>query len=103
LKPEQRGRRLGRRALLAFRALGLATVCAEVALAPLAARLFGRISVAGLGLNFVAIPLMSAIQIAGLAAVVSAGLSASVASMCGWGAHVSTSALPRSAGVWGVV
>jgi competence protein ComEC len=99
LKPEQRWHRLGRTALLALRALGLATLCAEVALAPLGARLFGRISVAGLALNFVAVPLMSAIQIAGLATVASASLSASVASMCGWVAHVSTAALLRSAGL----
>jgi competence protein ComEC len=99
LNPEQRWRRHARAALLTARALGLATLYAEAALAPLGARLFGRISVAGLALNFVAIPLMSAIQIAGLAAVVSAGLSASVASVCGWVAHVSTSALLRSAGL----
>jgi competence protein ComEC len=43
-----------------------ATVCAEVALAPVSATLFGRLSFAGLFLNFAAIPLMTVIQIAGL-------------------------------------
>ena len=36
-----------------------ATVCAEIALAPVAATLFGRVSFAGFVLNFAAIPLMT--------------------------------------------
>jgi competence protein ComEC len=43
-----------------------ATICAEVALAPISATLFGRVSFAGLFLNFAAIPLMTVIQIGGL-------------------------------------
>ena len=43
-----------------------ATVCAELALAPVAATLFGRVSFAGFVLNFAAIPLMSVVQIGGL-------------------------------------
>jgi competence protein ComEC len=86
-------RRVGWNTLLALRALGVATLCAEAALAPVGARLFGRISVAGLVLNFVAIPLMSVIQLAGLAAVVCASLSMSAASACGWVASVATWAL----------
>ncbi len=43
-----------------------ATICAEVALAPVSATLFGRVSFAGLFLNFIAIPLMTVIQIGGL-------------------------------------
>ena len=50
-------------ALLAMLA---ATVCAELALAPVAATLFGRVTFAGLVLNFAAIPLMSVVQIGGL-------------------------------------
>jgi competence protein ComEC len=96
IRRERRWRRVGT-ILLALRALGVATLCAEVALAPVGARLFGRISVAGLVLNFVAIPLMSVIQVAGLAAVVCAAASASAAAVCGWLASVSTSALIRSA------
>ena len=99
IRGEPRWRRVGRTLLHALRALGAATLCAEVALAPVGARLFGRISVAGLVLNFVAIPLMSVIQVAGLAAVVCARASASAAMACGWVANVSTSALIRSAGL----
>jgi competence protein ComEC len=86
-----------RHLLLAAAGLCAATICAEIALAPIAARLFGRISVAGLLLNFLAIPLMSIIQVAGLAAVVSAGLSSSVGLMFGWIAHIGTRALLGSA------
>ncbi|CAN5777630.1 DNA internalization-related competence protein ComEC/Rec2 [soil metagenome] len=44
--------------------LGLlaATLCAEIALAPIAAVLFSRITAAGLALNFAAIPLMTVVQ-----------------------------------------
>ena len=78
-------------------ALCAATICAEIALAPIGARLFGRVSVAGLLLNFAAIPLMSIIQVAGLAAVALAFVSDGAARACGWIAHAGTSALIRSA------
>jgi competence protein ComEC len=87
----------GRRVLAAAAALGVATICAEIALAPIGARLFGRVSVAGLLLNFLAIPLMSIIQVAGLAAVGVAVISATAARACGWIAHIGTAALVRSA------
>ena len=83
--------------LNAARVLGAATICAEIALAPVGARLFGRVSFAGLLLNFAAIPLMSVIQIAGLAAVAFGMVSTAAASLCGWVAHVATVALLRSA------
>ena len=79
--------------------LGAATICAELALAPVGARLFGRISVAGLALNFIAIPLMSLIQVAGMATVAMAPISTLVAAGIGWIAHVSTVALIWSAGL----
>lgn len=44
-----------------------ASVAADVALLPLAASLFSRVTVAGLALNFVAIPLMTLVQCASLA------------------------------------
>ena len=53
-----------RRALLAVLA---ATICAELALLPIGASLFGRVTFAGLLLNFAAIPLMTAVQLAGAA------------------------------------
>lgn len=79
------------------RTLGAATVCAEIALAPVAARLFGRVSFAGLLLNFAAIPLMSVIETAGLAAVLLAAIWRVPALACGWIAHIATAALLRSA------
>ena len=86
-----------RTAVSAARALGAATICAEIALAPVGAALFGRISLAGLLLNFIAIPLMSVIQVAGLAAVIAAGVSPTLAAGCGGIAHAATAALVGSA------
>ena len=45
------------------------TVAAEAALLPISAMLFGRVTLAGLILNFVAIPLMSVLQAASMAAL----------------------------------
>jgi len=81
----------------AAKVLFAATACAELALAPVGARLFGRVSVAGLLLNFAAIPLMSIIQVAGLAAVAVSVLSAPLASAAGVVVHVATTGLLRSA------
>jgi competence protein ComEC len=89
-------RRAARAIGLAARGLGAATICAEIALAPAGARLFGRVSVAGLLLNFAAIPLMSIIQVAGLAAVAFAPVPI-LAPAAGWIAHTGTVALLRSA------
>jgi competence protein ComEC len=44
-----------------------ATICAEIALAPVAAAVFGRVTAAGLVLNFAAIPLMTITQLSALA------------------------------------
>jgi competence protein ComEC len=99
--PRQRGaspaRVILRRVLAEAAALSAATMCAEIALAPIGARLFGRVSVAGLLLNFAAIPLMSIIQVAGLVAIPLASLSSSAAVAVGWIAHIGTVALLRSA------
>jgi competence protein ComEC len=86
-----------RRILSEARTLCAATICAEIALAPVGARFFGRVSLAGLVLNFAAIPLMSVIQVAGLAAVAAAAVSIRLAIALGWIAHVGTAALMRSA------
>ena len=51
-----------------------ATVCAEIALAPVSASLFGRVTFAGLILNFVAIPLMTVVQLAGGAVLLSSAV-----------------------------
>ena len=94
---DDRIRGLWRTVLFAAGALGAATLCAEIALAPVGARLFGRISVAGLILNFIAIPVMSVIQVAGLTAVVAHAASGPAAAACGWVAHIGTVVLLRSA------
>jgi len=91
------GRRACRTLLLGARTLCAATICAEIALAPVSARFFGRVSAAGLVLNFAAIPLMSVIQIAGLLAVAVAAVSTAAAAAAGWVAHVATLALLGSA------
>jgi competence protein ComEC len=64
-RPRRAGARLLRTARGALVLLLVATLCAELALAPVGAALFGRITFAGLLLNFAAIPLMTIVQIAG--------------------------------------
>jgi competence protein ComEC len=96
-KEQTRLRRLLWQLRAAAVALIAATLCAEIALVPPSARLFGRLSAAGLILNFAAIPLMSIVQTAGLAAVAMWTVSARVASLAGWIAHVSTVLLLESA------
>jgi competence protein ComEC len=71
-----------RRVPLALIQMFAATSCAEMALAPISATLFGRVSFAGLFLNFVAIPLMAIIQVGGLM----------VAGMPAWADPISQSA-----------
>ena len=44
-------------------------LCAEIALLPIGAFVFSRVTFAGLIVNFAAIPLMTLVQIAGMAAV----------------------------------
>ena len=79
-------------------ALGLfaATICAELALFPIAAFHFSRVTVAGLGLNFAAIPLMSVTQLAGMAAVGLAPVNAVLAEGAGWIAHVAAAGIVES-------
>jgi len=84
-------------------ALGAATVCAEIAVLPLGALAFGRVTAAGLALNFVAIPLMAVVQIAGLALVSAdpllpplADLAARVADLCASAVMASTALLDHA-------
>ena len=59
-------------------ALLAASACAEIALLPIGAFVFSRVTFAGLIVNFAAIPLMTVVQIAGMAAVASdVGVAAS--------------------------
>ncbi len=65
--------------LAAATGLVAATLSAEIALLPISAEVFSRVSVGGLALNFVAIPAMSMVEIAGFAMV-------ACASWWAWGA-----------------
>ena len=74
-----------------------ATVCAEIALAPIGARLFGRVSFAGLLLNFLAIPLMALIQVSAMVTVGLAWISTPAALAAGWIVQAGTRLLLWSA------
>jgi competence protein ComEC len=77
-------RRVLRPLTLAIAGVAVATVCAEVALAPIGASLFSRITFAGLILNFAAIPLMTLVQCGSMALLVVAPASAPLADRLGW-------------------
>ena len=80
-----------------FATMLAATIAAEAALLPIAAFIFSRITVAGLALNFAAIPLMAVVQIAGMAVLPAAAVSPQLASALGWIAHLGAEGLVRSA------
>ncbi len=75
----------------------LASAAAELALLPMTAFFFGRITLAGLVLNFAAIPAMALAQIAGLLLVPVSLVSGTGASALGWIGAVAASALVQSA------
>jgi competence protein ComEC len=91
------GRRWGRRLGLAMLALLAATICAEIALAPVGATLFSRVPLAGLLLNFAAIPLMTLVQVSGLAVVITASWWDAAANAAGLVAHLAAAGLLGSA------
>lgn len=91
-------RLLATKAWAAVAGLFIATLCAEIALAPASAVLFSRITVAGLLLNFAAIPLMTVVQAAAMATLAAAPMSDRLASGCGYVAHIASTGLVRSAG-----
>lgn len=70
---------------LARQALALvaASLAAEAALLPIAATFFGRITIAGLALNMVAIPAMTIAQVAGMLTVTVAAVSYTLADTLG--------------------
>ena len=80
-------------------ALFMASVCAEIALLPIGAYVFSRVTFAGLIANFAAIPLMTVVQMAGMAVVALASVSTELARCCGWIAHVAVEGLIGSAGL----
>jgi competence protein ComEC len=74
-----------------------ASLCAEVALFPVGAFVFSRVTFAGLVLNFLAIPMMTLGQVAGMAAVALSRVNASLAAVVGWLAHAGAWSLAESA------
>ena len=73
-----------------------ATLCAEAALMPIGAALFARVSLAGLVLNFFAIPLMTVTQLAGMATLALAPLHPSLSSAAGYLAHLAATGIVES-------
>lgn len=67
-----RAARIIRASTSAAGGVAAATLCAEIALAPIGAALFSKVTLAGLVLNFAAIPLMTVVQCGAMALVVSA-------------------------------
>jgi competence protein ComEC len=84
-------------------ALLLASACAEIALLPVSAFVFSRVTAAGLIVNFAAIPLMTIVQIAGTAAVALDALGISVSIWAGWIAHWAVEGLIESASLVDIV
>ncbi|MGE4053629.1 MAG: DNA internalization-related competence protein ComEC/Rec2 [Vicinamibacterales bacterium] len=74
-----------------------ASIAAEAVLMPIGSSFFSRVTFAGLLLNFVAVPLMAVVQVAGMAVVPLAGLLPSSAAIVGWIAHMGAEGLVRSA------
>ena len=91
-----------RRGLIATVALAagtllVATVTAELALVPISAVVFSRVTFAGLALNFAAIPLMAVVQAAAMVTLAVAAVAPMVAAAAGYVTHVGASWLIRSA------
>lgn len=64
-------------------AMAVASLAAEAALLPIVATYFGRVTVAGLGLNVIAIPAMTVAQVAGMLIVPVAMISGPLATVLG--------------------
>jgi competence protein ComEC len=88
--------RLPRRRAAAWIAASVgASLATEVALLPVSAQAFSRVTSAGLFLNLIAVPMMGVAQIAGLA-VVALGHVDTLASVSGWTAYIAARALIES-------
>ncbi len=73
-----------------------ASVAVEIALLPVMAITFSRVTVAGLVLNLAAVPLMAVVQLAGLVIVCADRLDA-VARLAAWFAHLAAAGIVESA------
>ncbi len=78
-------------------ALFVASLAAELALFPISALVFSRVTVAGLALNFAAIPLMTVVQVAGMCVLGLAAIAPSVVSFAGHITHLAAWGLVESA------
>ncbi|HZR22702.1 MAG TPA: DNA internalization-related competence protein ComEC/Rec2 [Vicinamibacterales bacterium] len=78
-------------------ALFIASAATETLLFPIGALIFSRVTFAGLGLNFFAIPLMAVAQVAGMLVVPLALVSNAAATAAGWVAYVGAAGLVWSA------
>ncbi|MEI6668068.1 MAG: DNA internalization-related competence protein ComEC/Rec2 [Acidobacteriota bacterium] len=78
-------------------ALFVASLSAELALFPISALVFARVTVAGLALNFAAIPLMTVVQVGGMITLALAPLVPLAADMAGRITHASAWGLVESA------
>jgi competence protein ComEC len=65
-----------------------ASLVVEAVLLPIGAWFFSRVTLAGLVLNFAAIPLMGIVQVAGMAAVISSSLHPASGVIVGWVPHL---------------
>jgi competence protein ComEC len=73
-----------------------ASIAVEIALMPVSAQAFSRVTTAGLALNLVAVPLMAVVQISGMA-VALAGSIDTIGRATGWMAYASAAMLLDSA------
>lgn len=79
-------------------ALCLASLSAELVLIPIVALVFQRITIAGLAVNFVAIPCMAIVQVAAMiTAAADAFGQTFIANLAGWATHVGVRGLIESA------
>ncbi len=83
-------------ALRAIVALVAASIATELALLPVSAALFGRVTVAGPVLNLVAVPAMAIVEQAGLCVVVASRVAPRLADLAGWVAAVGARAMVDS-------
>jgi competence protein ComEC len=74
----------------------LASIATEIVLAPVSAARFSRVTMAGIALNLVAIPMMTIVQVAGMALVLGDRLPI-LAAPAGWIAWAGATALVESA------
>lgn len=81
-------------------AICLGSLAVELVLAPISALVFARVTLAGLGLNLIAVPAMAAVQAAASLCVVAEALGLDgVAAAAGHATHVAASALVDSSGL----